>query len=109
MPSISETLLAGGNAVHLEAYHGEKIAILTGVDAGKVFIAVKETEPDIILETVIGEDPRTKLIARFRTPNVPNLTSQDIVSTDDGKRWYAVRRPGDVFLTVDFELKEIVE
>jgi hypothetical protein len=107
MPSLSDLMLAGGNAVLIESVHGEPFFILSGADAGKTFVAVQEHEQDIILDTDIGEDKRTKRIARFRIPNVPNLTSQDKLQDSSGKTWCAVRRPGASFLTVDFELSEV--
>lgn len=109
-PALSDVMLAdGGCAEHIEAWHGETIFVVSGTDAGKTFTAVKEIEPDIILETDLGIDPRGKRVIRFReTQQIPNLASQDVVRTADGKTWNAVRKPGNQFLTVDFELKEIV-
>ncbi len=108
MPSIADRLLAGGCVRLVESLHGETIRILSGTDAGQSFTAVKEVESDINLETDLGIDPRGKRVVRFREGAVPRLSSQDVVQTDDGKKWNTVRMPGNNYLTVDFELKEIV-
>lgn len=108
MPSISDMMLSAGCAPHVEAYHGEPVYILSGADAGKTFTAVKEIESDMIFDSELGIDPRGKRILRFRETSVPNLNSQDAVRTSDGKAWKAIRRPGNQYLTVDFELTEIV-
>jgi hypothetical protein len=108
MGSLSDTLLADGCALHIESIHGEPIKILSGSDAGKPFVAVRETESDEILASELGIDPRAKRILRFRAGQVPNLGSQDLIETDDGKKWKTIRRPDTGYLTVDFELVEIV-
>lgn len=108
--SLSDKMLAGGCALHLEAVHGEAIVILTGRDAGKPFTAIRENETDMVLTSDLGVDPRAKRMLRFRngTP-VPNLAQQDRLQTEDGKIWTAVRRPDDAYLTTDFELIEVVQ
>lgn len=102
-------MLAGGCALHVEAIHGEPIFILTGLDAGRTFIGVRESEADMILTSELGPDPRAKRMLRFRDGAVPRLSLNDKLRTEDGKIWTAVRRPDDGFLTVDFELIEIVQ
>jgi len=94
--------------VHVENLHGETITVLSGADAGKPFTAVQEIESDIVFEGDTGIDPRGKRILRFRFPKIPNLAAQDRIQTDDGKTWTAVRRPGNSYLTQDFELSEVV-
>lgn len=109
MPSLSDKMLAGGCALHVEAVHGEPILILTGLDAGKTFTAVRENESDMLLATDLGADTRAKRIMRFRDGQpVPRLGSQDTLKTEDGKKWTAVRRPDDGYLTTDFELIEVI-
>ena len=109
MASLSDTLLDSGCALHIEAAHGESIKVLSGVEAGKTFTAVRETEMDAILTTDLGMDPRAKRIIRFRdSGTVPRLGGQDIVQTDDGRKWHAVQNPQAGYLTTDFELVEII-
>ncbi len=108
MPSVADRLLAGGCVKLIEALHGETITVLSGVYAGQSFVGVKEVESDINLETDLGIDPRGKRVVRFRELAAPLLASQDVVQTDDGKKWNAVRMPGNNYLTIDFELKEFV-
>jgi hypothetical protein len=109
MPSLSETLLAGGCAQHIAAIHGERIQVLEGTDAGKFFTAVREIEPDNILMTELGPDARAKIWLRFIDGTQPQLGSQGKVKTDDGRKWNAVRRNEATFLTSDYELTEIVD
>lgn len=108
MSAISDTLLATGSVAHAAALHGEPVTILTGPDAGQVFTAVIEIENDIELNTDIGLDPRAKRIARFTAAAAPRLASQGQIQTAAGKVYAAIRQPGMAFLTVDYELKEIV-
>jgi hypothetical protein len=109
MPALSDTLLAGGCAKHIEAIHGEAIQVLSGLDAGKYFNAVREIESDQILTTDLGEDARAKIIIRFIDGTEPRLGLAGQIKTDDGKKWNAVRRQEANFLTQDFELTEIVD
>jgi hypothetical protein len=106
MPSLADQMLASGAAVQVAALHGERVKVLSGADAGKFFTAVRETEADLVLTTELGQDPRQKIMMRFIT--APNLSSQDILRTDDGRKWHVVRDPQDTYLTNDFELIEIV-
>lgn len=107
--SLSDKMLAGGCALHVEALHGDVILILDGPDAGKNFVAVREIEQDMILNTDLGADPRAKRMLRFRDViPLPRINSQTRIKTEDGKIWTAVRNPGDGFLTVDYELTEVV-
>lgn len=108
MPSIGDLLLTGGCAVHVERLHGETIRVLTGAEAGGVYVGVRETETDLISSGEIGEDPRARRIIRFPVSRYPVLASQDVVQTDDNKKWKAVKRPDSAFLSIDYELTEIV-
>lgn len=107
MPCLAERMLATGCVPSLEHSHGEPVKILTGGDAGRTFTAVIETEEDVALITDLSEDRRSRRIARFRIGGIPRIKSQEVVQTDDGQKWNAVRQPGNAFLTVDFELREI--
>jgi hypothetical protein len=107
-PSLSDQMLAGGCASHVEAVHGEPVTVLSGPDAGKTFTAVRETEADLIVTTDLSEDPRAKNVIRFRDGNVPRIIGQCVLKTSDGKKWHAVKAPQDGYLTTDFELREIV-
>jgi hypothetical protein len=107
MPSLSDIMLAGGCASHVEAIHGELVKILTGPDAGKSFVCVRENESDIILSEGLGEDARAKRVIRFRDGNVPVVRNQEQVQTEDGQVWIAVRAPQDGYLSTDFELKKV--
>jgi len=107
--SLSDKMLAGGCALHVEAFHGEPILILSGREAGKTFIAVRESETDQVLTTDLGTDPRARRVLRFRDgAPVPNLASQDRLQTEDGKIWNAVKAPQDGYLSTDFDLIEWV-
>jgi hypothetical protein len=101
-------MLASGCAVCVESVHGEAILVISGPLAGLRFTAVQELESDVVLDASLSIDPRAKRIVRFRMPNVPALSSQDVVQTEDGRRWYAIRKPGNQYLTVDFELSLII-
>ena len=105
---LSDIMLAGGCALHIEAIHGELVSILSGLDSGLSFMAVRENSQDIVLNDSGSLDPRAKRIIRFRDGNVPRLNAQDIVKTEDGKRWHAVKNPQAGYLTNDFELVEII-
>ena len=106
---IRDKMLAGGCALHVEAIHGETILVLSGLDAGKTFTAVRENDQDLALNTELGEDLRAKRMLRFRDgAPLPRLAQNDTVQTEDGKQWNAVRNPQDGYLSTDFELKEIV-
>lgn len=105
--SIGDQMLSD-TALHVEALHGESILVLSGLDVGKRFVAVKEIDPDIVLETEMGRDPRAHRVVRFREPNVPRLELNDRVRTEDGKTWVAVDRPDSAYLTTDFELIEVI-
>lgn len=110
MPPLSDKLLNSGCALHVDLVHGEPIRILSGADAGKTFYGVIETLSDIELSTELGEDRRKHRMVRFRdSAGMPNIGSQDVLQTEDGQTWTAVRNPGDGFLTTDYELKEIAD
>ena len=106
---LSDKLLASGCVKHIENDHGETITILSGPDAGKKFVAVRENESDFILPTELSDDPRAKRMLRFREgapQGLPNILGQDVIQTEDGKTWNATRNPQDGYLTVDYVLKE---
>lgn len=112
MGSISDTMLAGGCATHLENVHAELVTVLTGVNAGKKFLAINEIEQDINLTGELGNDPRGVRVLRFRnvTGNVPiGLNKLDRIRTADGRVWAATLQPGSSYLTVDYRLAEIVK
>ncbi len=106
MPSLSDMMLASGVVPLVQNVHGETILVLSGADAGKSFQCVRETEQDIILDAQLGEDRRAKHVIRFMYA-VPNLESQDVIQTDDQRKWHCVKSPQDGYLSTDFELKEI--
>lgn len=106
MPSLSDMMLASGAVPLIQNVHGETILVLSGADAGKSFVCVRESQPDIVLDAQLGEDIRCKNIIEFMYA-VPNLESQDVIQTDDGRKWHCIRSPQDKYLSTDFELKEI--
>ena len=88
MPALSDTMLAGGCAQHIEAIHGERVQVLDGPDAGKWFSAVREIQGDQILTSDLGEDPRAKIFLRFIEGSEPQLGSlrqgEDRVTAGNG-------------------------
>ena len=107
MPALSDTLLAGGCALHVEAIHGEPVVVLSGLDAGQTFTAVRENTSDLAVTFEgLGADLRAHRLLRFRNA-VPRLAPTDRLRTADGKTWTAVRAPQDGYLTTDFELTEV--
>jgi len=100
-------MLSEGCAIHIDAIHGELVFVLSGVDAGKTFIGVRENSSDITLDSEMMTDVRAKRLIRFRDRSVPRLAKNDIIKTEDGKRWHAIKSPQDGYLTTDFELVEI--
>lgn len=108
MPSIADIALTESAVPNIQVMHGEMLTVVSGAEAGKPFVGVVEIEDDLGLETELGNDPRAKRMVRFPKASAPVLSSQDIVQTEDGKRWNAIRRPDGAYLSVDYELKEIV-
>lgn len=110
MNAVSDQLLNSGCVELIENLHGETITVLTGLDAGRKFIAVEETEPDVNLTSDLMTDPRGARYLRFKnTPsNVPRLTKLDTVQTPDGKKWKATLMPTSSYLTVDFKIVQTV-
>lgn len=107
---FSDTMLDAGCALHVEAAHGETIKVLSGSDGGNSFIAVRETEQDMVLSGDFHPDPRAKRCLRFRdSTGVPNLSPTDQIQTADGKKWLAVKNPQSGYLTTDFDLVEITK
>jgi hypothetical protein len=107
---FSDSMLDLGCARQIEAAHGEVVTIMSGADAGKTFIAVRETEDDLTVNMETGgTDPRSRRVLRFRTSGgVPRLSSQDVIKTASGDLWRAIRAPRSGYLTADFELIEII-
>lgn len=108
MGSISDKMLSAGCAAHIAALHGEIIVVLSGDDAGKHFAAVQEIEPEVVEVTGGQYETRSKRVLRFRAP-LPRLAPTDQVKTEDGRKWLTVKKPGDSYLTVDYELTEITK
>ncbi len=111
MGSLSDTMLAGGAMPLLDNVHGEPVQILDGVDVGKIFYAIRETEADVVDDSELIKDPRAKRMLRFtdRPGNVPSVGTKKMVKikTADGKRWTATRQDFGAYLSVDFELVEL--
>lgn len=112
MGSLSDTMFGTSAMPLLDAAHGEPVKILDGVDAGKVFYAIRETQEDIVLASDLINDPRGKRMLRFtdKPGNVPSVNTKRLVKiqTSDGKKWSATRQDFSAYLSVDFELAEIV-
>lgn len=107
--SIADQMLARGCVKHVGALHGETIQVLEGPDEGKTFQAnIRETQPDQILSTDLGEDARPVVMLRFDDSlPVPNITSATKIKTlSDGKIWTATKEDFSAFLTTDFKLIE---
>jgi hypothetical protein len=107
MRAIGDLMLSGGCVVLVESLHGETVIVLSGDDAGKTFICVRENESDVIFQEELGMDPRAKRVIRFRSGHIPKIRSQERIQTEDGKIWVAARRSDSGYLTADFDLIEI--
>lgn len=105
-------MLAAGAMPQLEAVHGEPVLVLDGVDAGLTFIGIILHEPDVNIESDILSDPRQKVMLRFtdRPGNVPSVNTKRLVKiqTADGKKWAATKQDFSAYLSVDFELVQII-
>ena len=112
MGSISDTMLAASAMPLLESVHGETVTVLDGIDAGKKFTCIITHEPDVNLESDIMSDPRQKVMIRFtdRPGNVPSVGTKKLVKlkTADGKKWAATKQDFSAYLSVDFELVQIL-
>ena len=112
MGSLSDNLLASGCMPNLEAVQGEQVFVLDGADAGKQFTAVITHEQDINIESDIISDPRQKVMCRFtdRPGNVPSVGTKKMVKlqTADGKKWAATKQDFSAYLSVDFQLVQII-
>jgi len=107
MGALSDILLTGGCALHIEAIHGETITVLDGLDAGRRFTAVRELDQDVMLMSELSEDRRAKIVLRFINGTTPRIEKTGKVQTENGQKWTATRRQEAGFLTDDFELVEI--
>ena len=112
MGSLSDIMLAAGVMPNLEAIHGEPVVVLDGVDAGRTFTGVITHETDVNLESDIISDPRQKVMIHFadRPGNVPSVGTKKLVKikTADGKKWAATKQDFRAYLSVDFELVQII-
>ena len=106
MTSVSDALLAAGLIPQLEAVHGESIVMLSGDDAGKTFTGIISLEQDLVFSGDIGEDRRAKRTVSF-LGLVPSITSHAMLQDGSGRKWKAVRMPGDTYLSTDFELVSV--
>ena len=80
--------------------------MLTGNDAGKKFIGVIEVMDDMMPQIdMLGQDPRGRVVVHFTT--APDISSQALLQTSNGKKWVAVKRSFSSFLTTDFDLREV--
>lgn len=106
MNALSDNLLNAGCVTNIENVHAETITVLTGVDAGKKFIAVNETDPDVNLNSDLINDPRGARFLRFRNfpGNLPRIGKLDTVQTADGRKWKATLNPTSSYLTVDYKI-----
>ena len=110
MGGLSDQMLSGGCVPHIERIHGEQIQVLSGPDAGKFFGATLESEADDILQSALGPDVRAKWFVRFdRAKTLPNLTSQDSIKDSAGKVWKVVQLKPGSYLTLDYEIIEVVD
>ena len=109
MGALSDTMLGVSLMPLISAVHGERILVLTGLDAGKYFTGVREIEQDLTLREGDNNDPRAKVMLRFDVKYpYPRLSKTDRIKTDDGKTWNALVQKQANFLTEDFELVEII-
>ncbi len=95
----------------LESVHGEPVLILDGVDAGKTFIGIMANEADVMLNSELLSDPRGRQMIRFtdRPGNVPSVNTKRLVKVQiNGKKYAATKQDFSAYLSVDFELTEIV-
>lgn len=110
MPSLADTMLASGFDSSMLPVHGEQIQVLTGADSGKTFSAVIEAKPNLMLEGVVIEDNREKIIAHFSNNNYPNVSPEDKMLDGNGVAWLFVERViNDHDNTTDFEFRKWVD
>jgi hypothetical protein len=106
MISLADSLFAAGLIPQTEAVHGETITMLSGADAGVSFIGVVTLEQDVVFSGDIGEDRRAKRTVSF-LGNVPRIAGHASLKDGSGRKWKAVRMPGDSHLSTDFELVDL--
>lgn len=106
-------MLASGAMPLLEEVHGERVKVLDGVDRGRWFVAIKENETDLQLSSPVVQESFGKRMLRFtdRPGNVPSVNTKKLVKlqTLDGKKWAATRQDNSAYLSVDFELVQLVD
>ena len=106
MVSLADALFAAGLIPNLEQVSGETITMLSGDDAGKSFVGVISLEQDLVFTGDLGEDRRAKRTISFMSA-APNITSHALLQDGAGRKWKAVRMPGDAYLATDFELVSV--
>lgn len=106
MGGLSDTMLGGNCVPLLENVHAETVTMLSGLDAGKKFLAINEVEIDIGFESELTSDPRGKRVLRFAS-GAPRAKKLDRIQTADGRKWTMTIRPSSAYLTTDYELAEI--
>ena len=111
MPSIVHTALADGFAAAMLPASGEPVQILTGPEAGRELWAMIHSPGAVGLESLLGDDPRDKVVCSFAAENWPSgLESQNRIKDSAGQVWRVVGRTNTTQrITVDFEVVAIVE
>lgn len=104
-------MLASSAMPNLDAVHSERVMVLDGVDAGKFFNGITDNVSDTILNSELLTDPRGRKMIRFtdKPGNVPSVNTKRLVKIlMDGKTYVATKQDFSAYLSVDFELTEIV-
>lgn len=105
--SISDQMLSSGALPNLDFVHGEVIKVLGGAKAGQAFTARHETRADDIFAGELSPDPRAKDVLYFSLPG-PGLETQDVVQTEDGRKWKVGRREFSAYLEEQYDIIEFV-
>lgn len=108
MDSISDTMLIQGCVKLVDTLHGENVTVLTGVNAGQTFFAVKEVMGELIIDGLVSKDDRAHRIIRFNNSKpLPQLKPEDTLQIGTSQ-WVVLDRKEDAYLTTDYEISQLI-
>lgn len=114
MPSLLDMMISAGAIPAVASTSGERIQVLSGQNAGQYFWCNSiEIDREIILQTELGDDPRSGWVIRFDPAQpFPVLIRGDEIQQDNGQVWQIVRLlslaspPAGSGKTLDYEISE---